>query len=118
MEHYESGDLQLAEHAGRGILAAAKTLATENPGKTVTVTVTANVYHTPSQSPDILLWMVQIGHSDSERGDTLAGALAAIKYAGSPEAKRKKAAEMRRHAALLEESAQSQPPAPTQSHNG
>lgn len=106
MEHYESGDLQLAEHAGRGILAAAKALATENPGKTVTVTVTANVYHTPAQSPDILLWMVQIGHSDAQRGDTLAAAVAAIKHAGSPEGRRQKAAEMRRQAALLEESAQ------------
>lgn len=89
-------------HAAQIVLSAARILAADAPNKTATVTLCALVYHTPTLSPDTVMWGIQVGHTAALNAPTLQEAMAKLKAIGSPETKRAKAAELRKQAEALE----------------
>lgn len=87
------------------LLDQARALASEAPGKMVNVTLATCVWHTPAFVPsntESANWGVSVGHGETVTAPTLTEALAKWRHAGSPEARREKAAQLRREADALE----------------
>lgn len=88
------------------LLDQARALAKEAPGKMINITLATCVWHTPACVPsntESETWGVSVGHGETVTAPTLAEALAKWRHAGSPEARREKAAQLRREADALEQ---------------
>lgn len=87
------------------LLDQVRALASEAPGKMITVTLATCVWHTPSMiqtDSGTANWGVSVGHGETVTAPTLTEALAKWRHTGSPEARREKAAQLRREADELE----------------
>lgn len=87
------------------LLDQARALSKEAPGKMVTVTLATCLWHNEAMIPahtETANFGVSVGRSETFTAPTLTEALAKWRHAGSPEAKRERAAQLRREADALE----------------
>lgn len=89
----------------RNLAQVAAVIRGKNPGMSVTICATLNYHHSNAEG---FSCHIQVGHSEMVMAPTLEEAIRLIEDQGSPESKRRKAAELRREADALETAAVTQ----------